>query len=638
MKYLFTLLLLLGISIGAIAQDADHVELVKAEKRAAAFKIQARGNTQARGFDVGHQRLDLQVDPAVNLVTGTVTTTFRVTQDSLTQVVLDLEDALTVDSITYQGNAVSFTHQGGKITINLPASLPLDAVAQVAIQYHGTPPGSGFGSFVQSDHNGAPIIWTLSEPYGADDWWPCKQDLVDKIDSLDVLVTVPSGNLVAGNGLLVEQTEQNGMATFHWKHRYPIPTYLVAFAVTNYVPYTDTVASDSGDIVMLNYVYPESLNSAQTGTANLVSVMQLYNDLFGVYPYWKEKYGHAQFGWGGGMEHTTMTFAVSFSHGLLSHELAHQWFGDAVTCGSWEDIWLNEGFATYLEGLTYEHGLGSADFSDWLVNKINTVISQPGGSVKVDDTTSVGRIFSWRLSYSKGAMVLHMLRWVLGDDAFFQGIRDYLNDPQLRFGFATTADLKAHLEAASGKDLTDFFDSWYSGEGYPIYSIIWEQTPDNVLHVNILQAQSVPASYFKMPVPLRAIGPGFSQDLVFQNDADDQYFTAQLPGPVTELQFDPDHWLVAEATITQGPVAVDPVPEQARLTVTPNPAWDRVRFSGEAGGLVIITDIAGRQLARLRKPRSTAVWWEPAGRPEGLYIWRLVQNGRVLDAGKLVIN
>lgn len=584
----------LSIAFLAQAQDKEHYQLLQNEQHWAQNVMGFRGDTESRGFDVIHQELNIEVDPAIDSISGFVKTSFKVTIDFINEIELDLVDQLVVDSVIYQGSNASFSHENEKLTIAV-GSLSIGDLRQVQIFYHGVPPsGAGFGSFIKNTHNGSvPVMWTLSEPYGAYEWWPCKQDLTDKIDSLDFTITVPEGNKVGSNGLLVDQSIQNGKATYHWKHRYPIPSYLVAFATTNYVEYSDTITSDSGDIQMLNYVYPEDLNSAKEGTGNLVEVMEVFNDLFGVYPFWKEKYGHAQFGWGGGMEHTTMTFCVNYNHGLLAHELAHQWFGDDVTCGSWEDIWLNEGFATYLEGLTYEHNLGNNTFDNWLATKIKKVTEQPGGSVLVDDTTSVNRIFNWRLSYSKGAMVLHMLRWTVGDDAFFQGIRNYLTDPALQYGFGRTAQLKAHLEATSGMDLTEFFESWYYGEGYPFYELAWSQGDDNILHVTINQAQSVATNYFKMKVPFQVIGIGIDTTIVVQNDMNGQTYDIPLTGSIDTVLFDPQRWIVGKYGI---PVNTTNLSISERLKLAPNPVQDILSLT--AKGLDVesieIFDLAGK--------------------------------------------
>ena len=225
-----------------------------------------------------------------------------------------------------------------------------------------------------------------------------------------------------------------------------------------------------------------------------------------MYPYSKEKYGHAEFGWGGGMEHTTMTFMGGWNRGLIAHELAHQWFGNKVTCGSWEDIWLNEGFATYLAALVIENFDGETSFKAWRSSSINYITSQSSGSTFVTDTTSVNRIFDGRLSYNKGAMILHMLRYKLGDDPFFQGIKNYLADPKIAYGYARTIDLQRHLEAVSSIDLTEFLNDWFLGEGYPTYQVTWYQNPTNKeVQFTVNQNQSHSSvSFFEMPLACKS--------------------------------------------------------------------------------------------------------------------------------------
>src|SRR5690554_5113348 len=255
--------------------------------------------------------------------------------------------------------------------------------------------------------------------------------------------------------------------------------------------------------------------------------MNIFADLFEPYPYAEEKYGHAQMGWGGGMEHTTVSFMGNFGRSLIAHELGHQWFGNKVTCGSWQDVWLNEGFATYMEGLVVETIDGNANFKSWKQEQVYNITYYPGGSVHIpaQDTTSVDRIFHGRLSYDKGSMVLHMLRKKLGDTDFFQGATNYLNDPALAFGYAKTEDLIRNMEITSGKDLTEFFDDWIYGEGYPSYTIKWNQQNNEEINIKISQTQSHHSvSFFEAPVPLRLHGTqGETLDLVLENTVNNQY-------------------------------------------------------------------------------------------------------------------
>jgi aminopeptidase N len=406
------------------------------------------------------------------------------------------------------------------------------------------------------------------------EWWPCKQALNDKIDSIDVFITCPASYRAASNGLLKTETVVNGSRTAHWRHRYPIAAYLVCMAVTNYETFTVLAPFGADTTKILNYVYPESLTDAQNGINDHLDALQLYNQLFGIYPFHAEKYGHTQFGWGGGMEHQTMTFVGGFGYDLLVHELAHQWFGDKVTCASWEDIWLNEGFATYLTGLCYNF-LRPQYWGVWKAHHINKSTQVPDGSVFVTDTSSVDRVFSSQLSYSKGAMLLHMLRWKCGDQAFFAGVHNYINDPALSYGYARTADLKAHLEASSGLDLDPFFADWFYGKGFPSYQINWSKLPSNEVSITLLQSTSDPSvPFFAMPVPIKLSNGMQDTTLLFNHSASGQVFHATLGFSPTELIFDPEMWLVSRNNIIQELLSTgEPVPEVS-IDITPNPAFD----------------------------------------------------------------
>ena len=465
MKRWIFLSLLILINHFVLAQEElickDVRLLVEQEKERHGRMKTFTANPFTQSYDLKYHRLEWQVDPAVRYISGKVTSYFVPTQANFNQVNFDLEKSMTVNAVTFHGAAVSFSQTGNdRLQINLPQTLAIGALDSITVEYEGEPVKDQFGSFTTSKHNGTPILWTLSEPYGAKNWWPCKQDLTDKIDSIDIIVSTPAIYRVATNGLLVEEREiGKDQKIYHWQHRYPIPAYLIMIAVTNYAEFTDNVyLEDGGSIPILNYVYPEKLDRAQIQLKATIGQMELFNELFGIYPFAKEKYGHAQFGWGGGMEHQTMSSMGSFSSGLQAHELAHQWFGDMVTCASWEDIWLNEGFATYLTALTYEFlSPTSSAWMSWKTSTINSVTKEPGGSTWVEDTTNISRIFNYRLSYQKGALLLHMLRWKLGDNDFFQGARNYLQDPDLAYGYATTSDLQRHLEEVSGLDLSVFF-------------------------------------------------------------------------------------------------------------------------------------------------------------------------------------
>lgn len=539
--------MLLVVLLASIGVQAQFSSGKIAEDEQKAFMRIHKAERAANGiYNVTYTRLSLNADPAIKYISGAVTMHFIPFKDIIS-LELDLSDSLTVDSILFDGVKTGYNHTADIVTVNFNRVLAAGVLDSITIFYQGVPAGgNGFGSFVQSLHDSVPVIWTLSEPYGAKDWWPCKQDLVDKIDSLDVIVTTPAAYRVASNGLLVEEITLGNNKVYHWKHRYPIAAYLVCFAVTNYAVYNNYVPQGNDTLPVVNYVYPESLTDAQSGTQNIVRIMQLYDSLFTIYPFSREKYGMAQFGWGGGMEHQTMTFVTNFNFGLLAHELAHHWFGDKVTCASWQDIWLNEGFATYLTILCYQN-LEPLYYMKAKSDARNSATSAPTGTVWCNDTTSVGRIFSGRLSYDKGAMALHMLRFLLGDSVFYKGLQNYLNDTALAYSFATTGDLKKHMEMVSGRSLNRFFDQWIYGSGWPTYTIDWSQSFDNRLTIQVKQVTSDPASisFFEMPVPVKVFGGGKDSTLILNNMFYGQVFEYNFPFIVDSIQFDPEIWLLS---------------------------------------------------------------------------------------------
>jgi len=591
MKNIYPFLFLM-LSIGSFAQTHDHEfeELVQAEKRAASKKMNLQVNPSTDKYDLVYHRLDLAVDPADQYISGEVTTKY-IAKEDLTSVVFELSNDLVVSSVMQRGNSLSFTRsQNNEVIINLPAVQNATVLDSVSITYAGVPTSSGFGAFSTSTHNNVPVLWTLSEPFGAMEWWPCKQDLNDKIDSIDVYITTPSNYTAVANGMQQSKIAVgNGNSKTHFKHGYPIPAYLIAIAVTNYTIYNQQAGlgtPESPFFPIVNYQYPETAATNTTSLAVTPSIMNFFENTFGPYPFRNEKYGHAQFSWGGGMEHTTVSFMTAGSNGgysrsLIAHELGHQWFGDKVTCGTWKDIWLNEGFATYMASMVVEHLDGAAAFVTNKNSMITSITSQTSGAVYLTDTEAldVNRIFSSRLSYNKGAMVLHMLRYKLGDAPFFQGLLNYLNDPELSYAYAKTPDLQGHLEAASGVNLTEFFNDWVYKQGYPIYTITAQNIAPGQARVTINQAQSHSSvSFFEMPVPVKLTGAGGqSVDLRLEHTTNGQQFIVNVPFVVTGVVFNANKDIISKnGSATLGSEAF----ELSELVgVYPNPTNSAINIS-----------------------------------------------------------
>lgn len=581
------------------------------------------GREDDQRIDLIHYDFDWTIDPAVYQISGRAQISLIATEEVVDGFSLELGKDLVIDSITNEGRRIEFAREGDfKVNIYPGTSLAKGQFYQIDFYYHGAPASGGLGSFIKDNHSGTPVIWTLSEPFGARDWWPCKNGLTDKIDSIDVHITTPDAYKAISNGLLVNTTNNaNATKTYHWRHRYAIAPYLVAIAVSNYEHYADTVRLSNGThLPMDNYVYPENINDARSGTAALVDVLAYFDSLFVSYPFHAEKYGHVQFGWGGGMEHQTASYVINYGFSLLAHELAHQWFGDMVTCGSWEDIWLNEGFATYLEGLARRRIQGVLSFRQWQQSKISSVTSQAGGSVRVNDPTNINRIFSGRLSYNKGSYVLHMLRWVLGDEAFFAGLRAYLNDKQYNFG--TTESLKFHLEEEGQKDLTGFFNDWYTGEGYPSYTVLWQPTEKGlVLQIN--QETSHPkVDFFEMPVPIRLIGATRDSMVRLDHLYSGQVFELSGVDWVDSIEFDPDLWILSAKNSVIRSEIVGTDDPSIETQVYPNPAGQMVNILSNPGFEYEIVDALGRIVSG-GKNQEGHLQLKVSDLPAGLYVAKI---------------
>ena len=541
-------------------------EIAESELKSSSQVINFQANPNTANYDVVYQKLELSVNPAVYFISGNITTHF-VALENMNTITFDLStitdtsdsyysNRLTVGSVMRNGQSLSFNHNAltKELVISFTTTLNAGTTNIVSVSYAGAP-NFEEDAFTLDTHNGTPILWTLSEPFGAREWWPCKQDLNDKIDSIDVFITAPSQYTSVTNGIQMGIVDNgNGTKTTHFQHNYPIPAYLVAIAVTNYTIFNQQAGTAPYQFPIVNYIYPENIISVQNSLAVTLPIMNLYEELFETYPFSNEKYGHAQFGWGGGMEHTTVSFMGGFSRGLIAHELAHQWFGNKVTCGTWKDIWLNEGFATYLAAMVIENLDGSEAFIDEKSDMINFITSQSGGAVYLSDSQalSANRIFSSRLSYNKGAMVVHMLRWKLGDAVFFQALKNYLADPSLAYGHAVTDDLKYHLENASGLDLTEFFNDWLYNQGYPSYTITVANNAINQVLITVNQSQSNSSvSFFEMPIPVRLNGAaGQTFDVVLEHTSNGQQFIVNVPFAVTSATFDPEKHLISKNNST----------------------------------------------------------------------------------------
>jgi len=533
----------------------------------------------SNNFHVYFYRCEWQADPTIRTINGKVTSWFTISTATNT-ITYDLSDSLNVDSITWHSNPIPFQRPGGDaLVLQFPSTLNTNQKDSVSIYYKGNPRVStGSGAFSKGVRYGNPVLWTLSEPYGAKEWWPCKNGLGEKTDSIDVIITCPTPYRGTSNGQLVSDQVNGSNRTVYYKHRYPIASYLVAFAVAEYVEQRDSVQIGTTKMpLLLNYL-PGDYNYIIYAETNAKLFLPLFSKLFGDYPFIKEQYAQTQVLFSGGMEHQTNSFVRSGNDQLVGHELGHHWFGDKVTCGSWRDIWVNEGFGDYMQFLVVQN-FDSGSIRAHLLSHGGQAMALPGGSVIVDDTTNVGRIFSNQLTYYKGGYVLHMLRGILGDSVFFLGLRTYLNDPLLKYGFAKTEDLERNLEQVSGKNLHSFFQKWIYGQGYPNYTASWTQNNNGWIKVQLNQTTTHPSvSFYEMPVQLKLMNAhGDTTMVTVDHQQNGQVFWLNPGFTPDSIDIDPNLWILSKTKTSK---KIAPVSTLANdIKIYPNPAPAHVYIS-----------------------------------------------------------
>jgi len=493
-------------------------------------------------IDIHYVDLMIEVDPARRYINGRCMLCFRLDSAArYSPVEFQLADDYIVTSI--KSNTTTLYYYRTNQHIRIYPWMEWGASDSVTIQYCGVPPVSGLGSVMFDRHDDTPVFWTLSEPYGAMDWWPCRQDLSDKVDSLNIRVICPQRYRSAANGVIMRDTIANGQRITEWRHRYPIAYHLVGVSVTNYRKYSDWLVSAGGDsLEMVNYVYPEKYDQWRRRTYKLGPAYRMMCDSFGPYPFARERYGQAQFGWRGGMEHQTMTFLSAPGLDLMIHELAHQWFGNMITCASWNDIFLNEAFATYCELLATEKGVAqSSDPVQWRRVCINKAIRKPSETLSRGNVESVDKIFDTDVVYQKGAMMLHMLRKEIGDYMFFRCMKSYVGNPLLKYGNSTDRSFIETVQIITGRKLEWFFRQWLYGAGIPHYGIKWNQSANGLVDITINQdITGTSSSFMRAKVSLMLHGENGEKTLfVLNNTYNKQRFSLNPRFRVTQIEFDP---------------------------------------------------------------------------------------------------
>jgi len=582
-------------------------------------------------FDVTYYRLALDIFTQSNSIKGKVTI-IGICRESAITLTLDLANQMHIDSVLVNGQIKPFYQNINWFAISLPRLYISDEVLSVDVFYNGVPSTTGFGSFMFLSHSGVPWVQSLSEPYGAKDWWPCKNDPSDKADSADIIITCDSTLKVGSEGTLVSVVNNgDGTSSRHWKELYPIASYLISIAITNYVQFSNWFrysATDSMEI--LNYVLPEHDSTARQSLPRVVNMLAIYSNLFGLYPFITEKYGHAEISGSSSMEHQTMTSIITFNEDVLSHELAHQWFGDMITCRTWSDLWLNEGFAQYCSALYRERQYGVESYWTYINSQLDQA-KLSHGAIGVPDTSSVSNLFNSARIYSKGATVLHMLRHVLGDSIFFLSLYTYANNPTLKYSTATIKDFQSVCEIVSKKNLAYFFQEWLYGDRFPDYSYSWKWKSLNdssfiILNINQTNIGITP-SFYTMPIDIHITIGGKDTTIVVLNNAEQQTFIIKCPVKPSTVLLDPEGWILKFASSENDRPPTTYLLEQNY----PNPFNSTTTISyqiPEREQVVLkIYDILGREIATLVDAKQFSGFyeyqWHPQNMASGIYFYRL---------------
>jgi aminopeptidase N len=617
------------------------------QQRTSSFGKIASLNSPKHSFDVLHYALTIDLyknyfSPFPKSFIASVKLIARA-DTTISSITLDADNtSLTIDSIRSAGT--TFKHAGNILTIQLDKTYLLNDTFAVTIHYqHKDLSDAAF--YVGTDG----MVFTDAEPEGARKWFPCWDKPSDKA-TVELTAKTPTTVKLGSNGLLKDTTRIGDTLTYHWVSNEPVSTYLVVISSKiNYnldIVYWKKLSNQKDSIpIYLYWNQGESASGLNNIKTKIISMTTRYSQLFGEHPFQKNGFAtmNSSFTWGG-MENQTLTSLLPNGYNnenLVSHEYAHQWLGDMITCATWADIWLNEGFATYSEALWYEYSAGYSRYkTDIVSNAAGYLSSNPGRAMYVPSwavtTPSTGLLFNTAVTYYKGACVLHMLRYVLGDSTFFAALHIYATNPSLKFGNITTDDFIQIMNTNTKQDLTWFFDQWVKVANHPLYTVQYSVNAyDSTAKVSIAQTQTTGA-YWKMPVVLKfTLQGGKDTTVKVFNAANKDSFSFKFPSAPMTMVFDPDNDIVLKTAVTQKVLSIKNEP----VTATdyslrqnfPNPfnPATTIEFVVPGTGHVQlqIFDNIGREVETvLNQTMAQGVYsivWNAAQYPSGMYYYRL---------------
>lgn len=605
-------------------------------------------------FDVLHYEIDIAFNPARYEFEGSVRTVVLSLVDSLYTLDFNADYLNLLEIREIGGELLSWNHN--KVTnilsINLNKGCPKGEQIEIEMDFSG-----GFLSKALKfdSYNGNPIIYSFAEPWDAKSWFPCK-DFPDDKATFEIYYSVPANLFATSNGNLIDYKDETRWdkpyRRYHWRENYPMSTYNLMIAASDYVRLDDYFVYAPGDTMPItHYVYPSKIDAAKTDFDVAPSMLEFFSSKFGLYPFVKEKYGVVLWNHEGAMEHQTMTSLwddyVTGKHesdDAYAHELAHQWFGNCITCKDWVNVWLNEGFATYASALWFEHVNGFEWLKTYML-KISKMKSWFDGPVLREEDSNYFSYYFDYVVYYKGAAILHMLRHIVGDETFFKILQSYINNPKLRYGTAETKDFIYESEKQYGASLDWFFTPWLTRSDSLQYQWSWKTFSNSGNTDLVLVVEQLNEKTYKMPVDFRIKTETSQIDTMFWIEKNHEEFHITLSENVQDIELDPDNWIMCNKTRVEFTNAEENNSSLFFLSQNlPNPfnPSTTITFSiPESGNVSVeIFNVTGQKVKTLVNGFMSAgehsVKWDANGFSAGVYFYK-VKSGKFERTMKMTL-
>ena len=533
----------------------------------------------AHGFDVLNYDITMEIDDENESISGIIIATVKA-EEILSEISYELEN-MSVENVLVNGNSANYEYEENLITIQL-GEINSEEQFTTSVAYSGNPTWNGLGMYFSINH-----MFTISDPNASRFWWPCYDHPWDKA-IVNLHITCREDWEVASNGILDSVVENDdGTRTHNWLGENQMATYLVSLVTRDLTELTDSYL----EIPIQNFVPPSYVTNATEDFSNLPFMMGTYDELYGDYPF--EKYGNAvtNFATYGAMEHQTMTtlgnYIIDGNHGyetIIAHELSHQWFGNCLTCLTWKDIWLSEGFATYSEALYMEQWQGFDAMVDYIESSIHNYYTNWAGNTPhiVYDPPSPNDYFT-PATYEKPASVLHMLRRIVGDEDFFEILQTYFQT--FHNGNVVTADfMQICAEVTENDYLPTFFEDWIFKSGLPTFEYTYFLNDAEMQLLTLIKSTSNGTAEFHwLPIPVHLNYGDYSDSLLVTSGpagSSAMQSISQISDANFEFQFDPNSWVLSRGATLKVPEINNAYAADGKVVIFWNEFWEGIEIDG----------------------------------------------------------